>query len=116
MVRSVIEGGLTKGSAAVQRISTTAKTVANGSDGSAREEVLHNGSLKTLSLSSQTPPPTCAAVEALRRQRHTGKQIAAEDQHAAGDGRRILRRLGLKRATALDRPSRSALSARNPVT
>jgi hypothetical protein len=31
-----------------------------------------------LSLPSQTPPAKCAAVQFLRRQRHTGKQIAAE--------------------------------------
>jgi hypothetical protein len=29
-------------------------------------------------LPSQTTPATCTAIEALRRQRHTGKQIAAE--------------------------------------
>ena len=58
--------------------------------------------LKTLSLPSQTPPATCAAVEALRRQRHTGKQIAAEVGVSPATVSRILRRLGLNRLSALE--------------
>jgi hypothetical protein len=79
MVRSVIDGGLAK-AAAARQLNTTAKTVAKwvgrfhaeGVDG------LRDRSSRPLSLPSQTPPASCAAVEALRRQRHTGKQIAAE--------------------------------------
>jgi transposase InsO family protein len=103
MVRSVIEGGLTKAAAAVQ-FNTTAKTVAKwvgrfrveGVDG------LRDRSSRPLSLPSQTPPATCAAVEALRRQRHTGKQIAAEVGVSPATVSRILRRLGLNRLSALE--------------
>ena len=41
-------------------------------------------------------------VEALRRQRHTGKQIAAEVGVSAATVSRILRRLGLNRLSALE--------------
>src|SRR5258707_14735454 len=95
MVRSVIEGGLTKAAAAV-RFNTTAKTVAKwvgrfraqGVDG------LRDRSSRPLSLPSQIPPATCPAVEALRRQRHTGKQIAAEVGVSPATVSRILRRVG----------------------
>src|SRR5258705_946145 len=75
MVRSVIEGGLTKAAAAV-RFNTTAKTVAKWVGRFRAEGVdgLRDRSSRPLSLPSQIPPATCAAVEALRRQRHTGKR------------------------------------------
>ena len=103
MVRSVIEGGLTKGSAAV-RFSTTAKTVAKWVGRFRAEGVdgLRDRSSRPLSLPSQTPPATCAAVEALRRQRHTGKQIAAEVGVSPATVSRIVRRLGLNRLSALE--------------
>ena len=103
MVRSVIEGGLTKGSAAV-RFSTTAKTVAKWVGRFRAEGVdgLRDRSSRPLSLPSQTPPAACAAVEALRRQRHTGKQIAAEVGVSPATVSRILRRLGLNRLSALE--------------
>ncbi len=44
----------------------------------------------------------CAAVEALRRQRHTGKQIAAEVGVSAATVSRILKRLCLNRVSALE--------------
>jgi transposase InsO family protein len=59
-------------------------------------------SSRPLSLPSQTPPARCAAVEALRRQRHTGKQIAAEVGVSPATVSRILRRLGLNRLSALE--------------
>src|SRR6478672_10825812 len=79
MVRSVIEGGLSKAAAAGQ-FNTTPKTVAKwvkrfraeGADG------LLDRSSRPHSLPSQTPPATSAAIGALRHQRYTGKQIAAE--------------------------------------
>src|SRR5438046_9422638 len=102
MVRSVIEEGLTKAVAAV-RFNTTAKTVAKwverfregGVDG------LRDRSSRPLSLPSQTAPATCAVVEALRRQRYTGKQIAAEVGVSPATVSRILQRLGITRPTAL---------------
>jgi hypothetical protein len=45
---------------------------ADGIDG------LRDRSSRPHSLPGQTPPATCTAVDALRRQRYTGKQIAAE--------------------------------------
>jgi len=103
MVRSVIEGGLTKAAAAV-RFNTTAKTVAKWVGRFRAEGVdgLRDRSSRPLSLPSQIPPATCAAVEALRRQRHTGKQIAAEVGVSPATVSRILRRLGLNRLSALE--------------
>jgi transposase InsO family protein len=102
MVRSVIEGGLKV--AAARQFNTTAKTVAKwverfraeGADG------LRDRSSRPHSLPSQTPPATCSAVEVLRRQRHTGKQIAAEVGVSAATVSRILRRLGLNRMCDLE--------------
>jgi len=103
MVRSVIEGGLNK-AAAARQFNTTAKTVAKwinrfraeGTDG------LRDRSSRPYSLPSQTAPATCATVEALRRQRHTGKHIAAEVGVSAATVSRILRRLGLNRMRDLE--------------
>jgi transposase-like protein len=79
MVRCVTEKGLSK-AAAARQFNTTPKTVAkwlgrfraDGVDG------LRDRSSRPLSLPSQTAPATCTAVEALRRQRYTGNQIAVE--------------------------------------
>src|SRR6202030_4763709 len=102
MVRCV-EAGLSK-AAAARQFNTTPKTVAKwvervragGVDG------LRDRSSRPLSLPSQTAPATCAVVEALRRQRHTGKQIAAEVGVSAATVSRILRRLGLNRIRDLE--------------
>ena len=51
---------------------------------------------------SQTAPAVCAAVEALRRQRHTGEQVAAEVGVSPATVSRILKPLGLNRLSALD--------------
>jgi transposase InsO family protein len=103
MVRSVVEGGLSKADAAFQ-FNTTAKTVAKWvkrfrEDG---VEGLRDRSSKPLSSPSQTPPTKCTAVEALRRRRHTGKQIAAEVGVSPATVSRILRRLGLNRIRDLE--------------
>ena len=103
MVRAVVDCGLTK-VAAARRFNTTPKTVAKwvarfraeGVDG------LRDRSSRPLSLPAQTPPATCAAVEALRRQRHSGKHIAAELAISPATVSRILRRLGLNRLSALE--------------
>ena len=85
MVRSVVEGGLSKADAACQ-FNTTPKTVAKWVKRFRAEGVegLRDRSSRPLSLPSQTPPATCTAVEALRRQRYTGKQIAVEVERIAG--------------------------------
>src|SRR5882724_12472226 len=103
MVRSVIEGGLSK-AAAARRFNTIPKIAAkwverfraSGVDG------LRDRSSRPLSSPSQTAPATCAVVEALRRQRHTGKQIAAEVGVSPATVSRILRRLGLNRIRDLE--------------
>jgi len=103
MVRGVIEGGLTKAAAAVQ-FNVTAKTVAKWVKRFGEEGVdgLRDRSSRPLSSPSQTPPATSAAVEMLRRQRYTGKQIAAEVCISAATVSRILRRLGLNRLRNLE--------------
>jgi transposase len=102
MVRCV-EAGLSN-AAAARQFNTTPKTVAkwverfraNGVDG------LRDRCSRPLSSPSQTAPATCAVIEALRRQRHTGKQIAAEVGVSPATVSRILRRLGLNRIRDLE--------------
>ena len=53
-------------------------------------------------LRAPTPESVAARVEALRRQRFTGRQIAAVLQVSAATVSRILRRLGLNRIAALE--------------
>ena len=95
--------GLSKAGAA-RRFNTTPKTVAKwlrrfGAEG---VEGLRDRPSRPLSSPSQTTPAICAKVEALRRQRHTGKQIAAEVGVSAATVSRVLRRLGLNRLSALE--------------
>jgi transposase len=103
MVRSVMEGGVSK-AAAARRFNTTPKTVAKWVERFRAEGVdgLRDRSSRPLSLPSQTAPATCAAVEVLRRQRYTGKQIAAELGVSPATVSRILRRRGLNRLSALE--------------
>jgi transposase InsO family protein len=103
MVRSVVEGGLSKSDAA-DMFNTTAKTVAKWVKRFREEGVegLRDRSSRPHSLPSQTTPATCSAVEALRRQRHTAKHIAAEIGVSAATVSRILRRLGLNRIRDLE--------------
>ena len=103
MARGVVEGGLSK-AAAARRFNTTAKTVAKWvtrfqAEGSAG---LTDRSSRPLSSPGQTPPAACARVEALRRQRHTGKHIAVEVGVSAATVSRVLKRLGLNRLSALE--------------
>jgi transposase InsO family protein len=103
MVRCVIEGGMSK-AAVARKFNTTPKTVtkwverfrAEGVDG------LRDRSSRPLSLPSQTAPATCAAIEALRRQRQTGKQIATAVGVSSATVSRVLRRLGLNRLASLE--------------
>ena len=103
MVRTVVDGDMSR-AAAARRFNTSPKTVAKwvnrfhaeGMDG------LRDRSSRPLSSPDQTPPATCAAVEALRRQRYTGKQIATELGISQATVSRILRRLGLNKLSALE--------------
>src|SRR5947208_14814768 len=103
MVHVVVDGGLTN-PAAARRFSITAKTVAKWVKRFKAEGVdgLRDRSSRPRSLPRQTPPTTCAAIDALRRQRHTGKQIAAEVGISPTTVSRILRRLGLSSLKALE--------------
>jgi len=103
MVRSVIEGGLTQAAAALQ-FNISAKTVAKWVKRFRAEGVdgLQDRSSRPHSSPSQTLPATCAAVEGLRRERYTGKRIAAELGISSATVSRILRRLGLNRMRDLE--------------
>jgi transposase InsO family protein len=103
MVRAVVDFRLSK-AAAARQFNTTSKTVAKWVERFEAEGVegLRDRSSRPLSSPSQATPATCVAVEALRRQRHTGKQIAAEVGVSAATVSRILRRLGLNRLSALE--------------
>ena len=103
MARSVMEGGSSK-AAAARAFHTTPKTVAKWiarfrAEGAAG---LQDRSSRPHSSPGQTPLATCERVEALRRQRHTGEQIAAEVGVSAATISRILKRLGLNRLSALE--------------
>src|SRR5881227_1268175 len=103
MVRSVVEGGLSQADAAYQ-FNTTPKTVAKWVKRFRAEGVdgLRDRSSRPHSLPSQTAPATCTVIEALRRQRYTGKQIAAETGVSPATVSRILQRLGLNRIRDLE--------------
>jgi transposase InsO family protein len=103
MVRAVVHGGLSK-AAAARKYNTTPKTVGKWVERFRTEGVngLHDRSSKPLSSPNQTPQATCAAVEVLRRQRFSGKQIAAELAISPATVSRILYRLGLNRLSALE--------------
>ena len=103
MVRSVVEGGLSR-AAAARQFNVTPKTVAKWVKRFRAEGVdgLRDRSSRPHSLPGQTPAAACAAVEALRRRRYTGKQIATEVGVSAATVSRILRRLGLNRLAALE--------------
>jgi transposase len=103
MVRAVVDRGMSK-AAAARQFNTTPKTVAKWADRFLAQGVdgLRDRSSRPLSSPRQTPPATCAVVEALRRQRHTGKHIAAELAISPATVSRILRRLGLNRLSALE--------------
>jgi transposase InsO family protein len=63
---------------------------------------LHDRSSRPHRLHRPTPQAIVDAVERLRRQRHTGKQIAAEVGVSPATVSRILRRLGLNKLSALE--------------
>ncbi len=103
MVRAVVHRGLSK-AAAARQFNTSPKTVSKwvkrfrelGVDG------LHDRSSRPLSSPSQTAAATCSQVEGLRRQRRTGKQIAAELRLSPATVSRILKRLGLNSLSSLE--------------
>jgi transposase InsO family protein len=103
MVRSVVDGGLSY-AAAARKFNTTPKTVAKWVNRFRAEGVdgLRDRSSRPLSSDSQTPLATCDAIEVLRRQRHTGKQIAVEVGVSPATVCRVLKRRGLNKLGALE--------------
>jgi len=103
MVHCVVDGGLSC-AASARKYNTTPKTVAKWVKRFRAEGVdgLRDRSSRPLSSDSQTPQATCDAVEALRRQRYTGKQIARELGISPATVSRILRRRGLNKLSALE--------------
>ena len=103
MVRTVVDCGLSK-AAAARQFNTTPKTVGKWVDRFRAEGVagLQDRSSRPLSSPSQARPVVRAAVEALRRRRYTGKQIAVEVGVSPATVSRIVRRLGLNRLSALE--------------
>jgi transposase len=103
MARSVIEGGLSK-AAAARRFNATPKTAAKWVARFRAKGVagLQDRSSRAHLSPSQTAPAVWAAVEGLRRRRHTGAQIAAEVGVSAATVSRILKRRGLNRLSALE--------------
>jgi transposase InsO family protein len=103
MVRAVVDHGLSK-AAAARQFNTTPKTVAKWVERFRAEGVdgLRDRSSRPLSSPSQTASATSSQVEALRRQRRTGKQIAAELRLSPATVSRILKRLGLNRLSSLE--------------
>jgi transposase InsO family protein len=103
MVRAVMDSGMSK-AAAARQFNTTSKTVAKWVDRFKADGVdgLRDRSSRPLSSPVQTPLATCAAVEMLRRQRYTGRQIAAELRISPATVSRILRRSGLNSLKALE--------------
>src|SRR5215469_11600482 len=103
MVRAVVDYGLSK-AAAARQFNTTAKTVAKWVERfrALGVEGLRDRSSRPLSSNSQTPLATCAVIEALRRQRYTGRQIALETKVSPATVSRIVRRLDLNRLAALE--------------
>jgi transposase InsO family protein len=103
MVRSVVDGGLSR-AAAARRFNTTAKTAAKWVARFSKHgiEGLHDRSSRPHSSPNQTSLAARTKVEALRRQRYTGKQIAIEVGLSAATVSRILQRLGLNKIQALE--------------
>ena len=103
MVRAVVDGGQSYAAAAC-KFNTTPKTVAKWVKRFRAEGVggLRDRSSRPLSSDSQTPHVTCDAIEVLRRQRYTGKQIAVEVGVSPATVCRVLKKRGLNKLSALE--------------
>jgi transposase InsO family protein len=90
--------------AVAQAAGVCPRTVRKWVDRYRREGIagLRDRSSRPHRLHRPTPDALVEQVEALRRQRHTGKQIAAELRLSPATVSRILRRLGLNRIAALE--------------
>jgi transposase InsO family protein len=103
MVRRVVEGGQTA-KAVSAAVGVCPGTVRKWVERFRAEGVagLRDRSSRPYRLRRPTPPETVARIEALRRQRWTGAQIAGETGVSKATVSRILRRLRLNRLRALE--------------
>jgi transposase len=103
MVRRVVEGGQTP-QAISQAVGVCPRTVRKWVKRFRAESVagLRDRSSRPHRLRNATPPETVTRIEALRRQRWTGAQIARETGVSTATVSRILRRLGLNRLKTLE--------------
>jgi transposase InsO family protein len=103
MVRRAVEGGQTP-EALSEAVGVCPRTVRKWVGRFRAEGVagLCDRSSRPHHLRKPTPPEVVARIEALRRQRWTGAQIASETGVSKATVSRILRRLGLNRLKALE--------------
>ena len=103
MVLAVVDGGQNY-AAAARKFNTTPKTAAKWVKRFRAEGVngLRDRSSRPLSSDSHTPQATCDAIEVLRRQRYTGKQIAAEVSVSPATVCRVLKKRGLNKLSTLE--------------
>jgi transposase InsO family protein len=103
MVRRAVEGGQTP-EALSEAVGVCPRTVRKWVGRFRAEGVagLRDRSSRPHHLRKPTPPEVVARIEALRRQRWTGAQIAGETGVSKATVSRILRRLGLNRLKALE--------------
>ena len=98
-----VESGQTP-EAVAQAVGVCPRTVRKWVDRYRREGLagLHDRSSRPHRLRQPTPQAVVAEIEQLRRQRWTGKQIAAETGVSPATVSRVLRRLGLNKLRALE--------------
>ena len=103
MVRRMLEGGQTP-QAVSEAVGVCPRTVRKWVDRFRAEGVagLQDRSSRPHRLRKPTPIETVTRIEALRRQRWTGEQIARETGVSKATVFRVLRRLGLNRLKALE--------------
>ena len=103
MVRRVVEDGQTP-KAVSEAVGVCPRTVRKWVERFRAEGLagLRDRSSRPHHLRRPTPPDTIERIEALRRQRWTGAQIARESGVSTATVSRILRRLGLNRLRALE--------------
>jgi transposase len=98
-----VESGQTR-EAVAQAVGVCPRTVRKWVDRYRREGLarLHDRSSRPHRLRQPTPQAVVEEIEQLRRQRWTGKQIAAETGVSPATVSRVLRRLGLNKLSALE--------------
>src|SRR5438874_2409996 len=117
MVRSVIDGGLTKAAAAFNSTFRPRRSP-SGSDVSARRVSMGCVIAPHGPFHCRAKPELPHALEVLRWQRHTGKQIAIEVGISPATVSHILRRLGIESIArpGTGRAGRALLTANIPAS